>query len=77
MKTNMFETIEKNSNSNMVIRKNKEALEPIALHSITLNKYALILGYYPIKDKKYFDIYISLNRYQRVGFLSRHILSCF
>lgn len=69
----MFEIINKNSNDFIVIRKNKDILKPIALHDIVLSKYALILGYYPMINKKY-DVFISLDRYKRVGMLSRHIL---
>jgi len=69
----MFEIIDKNSNDFHVIRNNKNILKPIALHDMILSKYALILGYYPMINKKY-DVFISLDRYKRVGMLSRHIL---
>ena len=69
----MFERIDNNSNDFIVVSKNKNILKPIALHDVILSKYALILGYYPMINKKY-DIFISLDRYKRVGMLSRHIL---
>ena len=44
----------KNLNIFQIIKNNKDALYPIALHDVVLTKYAMILSYYPMKDSKYF-----------------------
>jgi len=52
----------------------KQSLSPIALHDNILSKYVMVLLYYPMKDSKA-NIYLKLNKNQRVGMLNRHILS--
>jgi hypothetical protein len=64
---------ENNLNIFRITRENKNLLKPIALHDIFLSKYALILGYYPIPQSK-FNIFIRLDRNQRLGMLNRYIL---
>jgi hypothetical protein len=68
-----IEHSENNLNIFRIIQENKKLLKPIALHDITLSKYATILGYYPMSQSK-FNIFIKLDKNQRVGMLNRYIL---
>ncbi len=73
----MFKTF--NSSDNIftnfsIIRENKILLKPISLHDMVLDRYALILGYYPMNESK-FNIFINLDKHKKVGLLNRHILS--
>jgi len=48
-------------------------LRPISLHEEMLIKCALILTFYPLRKSK-LNIYLNLDKVQRVGMLNRHIL---
>lgn len=65
--------LENNLNIAILFRETKKVLKPVSLHDSILSKCALIFIYYPMKKSK-FDIYLKLDKKQRVGMLYRHIL---
>jgi hypothetical protein len=71
----MFKTIKPYNNVNIfrIVSENIDMLTPISLHNNYLSKYALILAYYPMKQSRY-NIFIKLDKNQKVGMLNRHIL---
>jgi len=66
-------TIENNLKNAILILETKKVLKPISLHDTILSKCALIFAYYPMKKSK-LDIYLTLDKKQRVGMLYRHIV---
>lgn len=61
-------------NNLKAIRDNKLLLKPISLHDMMLEKYAFVVSHYPMNESK-FNIFIKLDKHEKVGMLNRHILS--
>jgi len=71
---NMYKMLEKDPNLLWVcINQIIISLKPISIHQNILIKYATILAYYPMKESK-MEIFIKLDKKQKVGMLSRHIM---
>ena len=71
---NMYKMLEKDHNLLWVcINQIIISLKPISIHQNILIKYATILAYYPMKESK-MEIFIKLDKKQKVGMLSRHIM---
>jgi hypothetical protein len=57
-----------------IIYENEKELQPISLYAGHIEKYAKLIAFYPLPEKKY-KIFCTLTKQTKLGLLNRHLLS--
>jgi len=59
---------------NKIKQENRREMGVLPIHELIVEKYVILLSYYPFGDKKE-NIFKSLNKSQKMGMLNRKVLS--